>query len=97
MKKILISFLVLFLCFGISNLSACSTCGCQKDAKKECTGENLDNSKEGNTKTACSKSKKECCKSKKSSSCNKNLQMDSTSTNPTTMVKRKNVVKEVFL
>tara|TARA_B100000401_G_C52712110_1_gene674352 strand:- start:147 stop:527 length:381 start_codon:yes stop_codon:yes gene_type:complete len=71
MKKILISILVIFLCFGISSITACNSCGCQKDAKKECTGENLDNSKEGNTKTACSKSKKECCKSKKSSSCNK--------------------------
>ena len=71
MKKILISILALFLCFGISSITACTTCGCQKDAKKECTGENLDNSKEEKTKTACSKSKKECCKSKKSSSCNK--------------------------
>jgi hypothetical protein len=70
MKKILISLFSLILIAGLTiNANACETCGCQKDAKKECTG-NLETSSDNTTK-ACEKSKKECCKSKKNSSCTK--------------------------
>ena len=79
MKKILISLFSLILISGLTmNATACKTCGCQKDAKKECTG-NLETSLEDNTTKACEKSKKECCKSKKKSSCEKSNKKSSCS------------------
>ncbi len=73
MKKILISLFSLILISGLTmNATACKTCGCQKDAKKECTG-NLETSLEDNTTKACEKSSKKssCEKSSKKSSCSK--------------------------
>ena len=59
MKKLLIGLFSLCLIFSFSNVNACGTCGCQDkteisiadtETKKECEG---------------TKSKKQCCKSKK--------------------------------
>jgi hypothetical protein len=71
MKKIFITLFSLILISGLTiNASACGTCGCQKDAKKECSG-NIESSSEDKTTKSCSKSKKECCKSKNNSSSSK--------------------------
>ena len=63
MKKILISLFSITLMIGMSNtVNACGTCGCQdknQEIKKECSSK-----ADLNTKAACSKSKKKCCKSK---------------------------------
>lgn len=72
MKKILVSLFSLILISGLTmNATACKTCGCQKDAKKECTGNLETSSAEDKATKACTKSKKECCKSKKNTSCDK--------------------------
>ena len=63
MKKILISLFSITLIIGMSNtVNACGTCGCQdktQEIKKECSSKT-----DANTKAACSKSNKKCCKSK---------------------------------
>ena len=78
MKKILLSILFTIGVFSFSNVYACKTCGCQKDAKKECTG-SIEKSLEDDATKGCEKSKKECCKSKKKSSCSKSSKKSSCS------------------
>ena len=77
MKKILINLFSIILISGLSmNAVACETCGCKKDATKECTG-NIESSSEDKTTKSCTKSKKGCCKSKNDSSCSKSSKKDS--------------------